>query len=138
MMTSVSPDAVRWVPTPTALPVSRATMKFLNVSSVPAFGLFSLPLRHSLFRQCARGSSLTCHPFVPRSVPFVKSLSSPFWCQDIEQDSFCKRNNPLRVVAVIRCPERRDATCSTCVSRDTKSSVPTNHGQMSMDSEKVP
>ena len=55
----VSHDAVRLVPGPKALPVSRATMKFLNVSSVPAFRLLSPRLRHSLFRPCARRSSLT-------------------------------------------------------------------------------
>ena len=73
----VSHDAVRSVPGTRVLPVSRATMKFLNVSLVPAFGLFSLPLRHSLSQQCARGLSLTYQPdpSVPRSVSFMESLS---------------------------------------------------------------
>ena len=49
-------DAVSSVSGPRVLLI----MKFLNVSSVPVFGLLSLPLRHSLSQQCARGSSLTC------------------------------------------------------------------------------
>ena len=55
----VSHDAVRLVLGPRALFVSRATMMFLNVSSVPTSGFFSLPLRHSLSQRCAPGSSMT-------------------------------------------------------------------------------
>ena len=55
----VSHDAVRLVPGPRALPVYRAAMKFLNVSLVAAFGLFSFQWHRSLFQQRARGSSLS-------------------------------------------------------------------------------
>ena len=55
----VSHAAVHMVGSSKAIPVSRETMRFLNVSSVPAFGLFSAPLRHSLSQHCARGLSLT-------------------------------------------------------------------------------
>ena len=58
---------------------------------------------------------------------FMESLSrrqsTMFWCQDLEQDGLSKWNNLLRVISVRRCPERCDATRSTCVSRGTKSSV---------------
>ena len=56
----VSHDGVRLEPSPRAHIVSRAKMEFLIVSSVPAFGLFSRTLRHSLSQPCALGLSVTC------------------------------------------------------------------------------
>ena len=54
-----------------------------------------------------------------------------FWCQDLEQDRFSKRNNFLRAVSVTRCPELCNATRSSCVSRDTKNpEYQTIHGQI--------
>ena len=71
----VSHDAVRLVPGPRVPLVSRATVVFLNVSSVPVFGLFSPPLLHSLSQQCARGLSLTC---LTRSL-FSHAVFVPLW-----------------------------------------------------------
>ena len=107
------------VPGPGALLVFRATMNFLNVSSVPVCEVFSLPLRHSLFfQQCARG-------LLPNQIPLLHAVSASwslsrrqsttFRCQDLEQGGLCKR-----VISVIRCSERCGATRSTCVSRDIK------------------
>ena len=123
----VSHDAARSV-----LLASRATLMFLNVSSVPVFGLFSAPLRRFLLQRCARGLSLTylTRSFVRRSVLLMQSLSrrqsTMFWCQDLEQDGVCQLNNFHRVISVIRCAERCDATRSTCVLRDAKYRI-SNH-----------
>ena len=120
----VSHDAVRLVPGPNALLVSRATMIVLSASSVPVFGLFSRPLRPSLSQPCPRGLSLTCTRSLSHAVsPLWSSRrqSTMFRCQDLEQDCFWTRNNILRVISVTRCPGQCDATRSTCASRDTKS-----------------
>ena len=126
----VSHDAVLLVPGPRVLLVSRTTMKFLSVSSTPVFGSSSLQLHQSLSRRCARGfvPDLPNHiPFIPRSVSFMESpsrrQSTMLWRHYLERCSFCNWNNFLRVISVIRCPERCDATRSTRLSHDTKSSV---------------
>ena len=69
--------AVHLVPNTRAFPVCRGTMKFLNGSSVPDFGLFSLPLRHFSSQQCARASSLTylTRSFCPTQCPLMESRS---------------------------------------------------------------
>ena len=79
-----------------------------------------------------------CSGFVsdlPNQIPFSHAVSpvcgvslfrrqsTVLWCQDLEQENLCKWHNVLCVIAVTRCSERCDATCSTRVSRDTKSSA---------------
>ena len=123
----VSHDAVPLIPGPRVLPVSRATTKFLNASSVPVFGLFSLSLRHFLSPQCARGFVSD----LPDQIPLSHAMSS--WSLFPDDNPRCtgakisaNGNNLMRVITVTRCPERCDATRSTCVSRDTKSRI-SNH-----------
>ena len=109
----VSHDAVRLVPGPRALPVSRATMKCLNASSVPASGVFPSPLRHSLSQQSAPGLSLTyltrslCPTLCPLwRASFLMTIHDVLVAKILNQDSLCIRNNLLRVISVIRCSER--------------------------------
>ena len=67
----VSHDAVRSVPSPKALLESRATVKFLNISSAPAFGLLSLSHRTLLCPNNVLGVlSMTYQPD-----PFVYAVS---------------------------------------------------------------
>ena len=74
---------------------------------------------------CSGGLSLTYQ------IPLSHAMSS--WSLFPDDNPRCtgakisaNGNNLLRVITVIRCPERCDATRSTCVSRDTKSRI-SNH-----------
>ena len=79
----VSHDAVRSVPGPRVLPVSRATMMFLHVSSVPVFRLVSPPSRRFLSQRCARGLS-----DLPNQIPLYHAVSS-LWSLFLDDNPRC-------------------------------------------------
>ena len=96
--------------------------------------LHPIPSHHTLCpNDVLGGSSLTCltrfplsHAVESLSLSLSRRQSTMLWCQDLEQENLCKWHDLLCVIAVTRCSERCDDTCSTRVSRDTKSSA-TNH-----------
>ena len=87
-------------------------------------------LRHSLSQQCARSFVSD----LPHRIPLSHS-ASPLWSLLPDDSPRCSDANSmnrmvsvsgtqfLRVTSVTRCPERCDATRSTCVSHDTKSRI---------------
>ena len=87
-------SCVSWVSHDAVLPVPGKSLNleqqrcFCILLSVPVFGLCSdLPNRIPLL-----------HAVVPLWGLFPDVNPTMFWCQDLEQDSFSKRNNFLRVV----------------------------------------
>ena len=106
--------AVHLVPNTKNCPVFRATMQFLNVSSVPDFGLFSLPLRHF-------SSQTMCSGFVsdlPNQI-LLSYAVSPYGVSFLDDNPRCSGakilNKTVSANGTISCVQSRSLTAPSAV-----------------------
>ena len=124
----VSHDVVRSVPGPRVLFESQAktdvSARFVGCSLrivLAPITQFFVPSMCSAVVPDLPNPILLSHAVLPFVDSLSRRQSTVLQCHDLEQDGFCKRNNILRVISVIRCCEQRDDTRTPCVSCDTKS-----------------